>query len=336
MATQRFVEVRVGLFVLVCLLLGAGLIWQFGKLGPSTEKQYPVVVMFDNVGGLIGDANVMYAGVGIGKVREIRLREDGGRLRARVTLGIREGVVIRKDAKFVINQSGLLGDRYVDVIPGTVTAEPLQPGAVLNGSPSVDLTEAIRSVLDVLQEAAGTIERVKLLVGRVDASVQRVDEIVLSTQSLAHVSQTLANMDAATSNTVALTGSLHDLVEENRQTVTNTLGKLALAADNVNMAVKRVDDLVHGSEGDVHAALKNLAASTEKLNTILERLEKGEGTAGKLLVDPTLHDEVVRLVQNLRQHGLLYKEGTPRPVETPRRGKTPVPARPAEVETTTP
>ena len=339
MATQRSVEVRVGLFVLVCLVIGAALIWQFGKLSPGTGKQYRLVVMFDNVGGLIVDANVMYGGVAIGKVREIKLVEDG-RLRARVVLGIYQGVIVRKDAKCVINQSGLLGDRYVDVIPGTASAEPLTDGAMLAGSASVDLTEAIRSVVDVLRQAAGTIERVNQLLGhvddavaRVDSAVHRVDEILLSTQSLTHVTSTLANIDTATSNAVVFSASLQNLVAENRGSVTNTLGKLSLAADHVNVVVKRVDDLVRGAEGNVQATMTNLVASTVKLNVILDRLEQGQGTAGKLLVDPALHDELLHLVRNLREHGLLYKEGAgshpaKTTLEPPRRGKTPEPARP--------
>ena len=340
MATQRSVEVRVGVFVLLCLAIGAGLIWQFGKLSPGMGKQYRLVVMFDNVGGLIVDANVMYAGVAIGKVREIKLVEDG-RLRARVVLGINQGVIVRQDAKCVINQSGLLGDRYVDVIPGTARAEPLTNGAVLDGAASVDLTEAIRSVVDVLRQAAGTIERVNQLlahvdeaVTQVDSAVHRVDEIVLSTQSLTHVTSTLANLDATSSNAVVFSASLRNLVDENRGSVTNMLGKLSLAADHVNATTKRVDDIVRGAEGDVHLTMTNLVAGAQKLNAILERLEQGQGTAGKLLVDPALHDEILHLVRNLREHGLLYKEGArPRPadatLEPPRRGKTPVPARPA-------
>ncbi len=342
MANQRSIEVRVGLFLLVALAVGAGLIWKFGKLSPSAGGRYPLVVMFDNVGGLIPDANVMYAGVSIGKVREIRLIEDG-KLLARVTLAINEGVIVRRDAKFVINQSGLLGDRYVDVIPGLATAEPIKPGEVVTGSASVDLTEAIRGVTDVLKQAGGTIERVNGMLARIDGAIKRVDEMTLSTQNLEHVSSMLAQVDATTSNTVALTASLRSLVEEGRGSVTNTLGKISEAADNVRGTSKRVDEFVSGAQADVRQAAKNLAESTERLNVILARLEKGEGSAGKLLNDPSLHDEMVKLVKNLERYGVFYNTWIGPKVRPPstnvversvesqpqRRGMTPVPARPS-------
>ena len=266
---------------------------------------------------------MLYGGIVVGKVRDIRLDQEG-LLKVDVTLAIYDGVKIRKDSKFVINQSGLLGDRYVDVIPQGSTAEFLKSGETVQGSSSVDLSEAIRGVVDVLHQAAGTIERV-------DNAVQRIDETVLSRETLDHASASIANIDAATSNTVALTLSVRSVVDENRGRVDNTLAKFSDAADNFNKTSKSVDELVSANQDDIRATTKNLAESAERLNGILARLERGEGTAGKLLVDPTLHDEIVRLVQNWRKYGLLYKEGnkagTKRPEETPV-GAVPQPARP--------
>ena len=127
MAKQRSAEVKVGIFVLVSLVAIAGLVIKFGKLERFSAKTYDIIVVFPNVGGIVRDANVMYAGLPVGKVRDIKLSETGA-LRVRVTLAIYEGYSIRRDAKFVINQSGLLGDRYVDVIPQSATAAILKPG----------------------------------------------------------------------------------------------------------------------------------------------------------------------------------------------------------------
>src|SRR6266404_1094590 len=287
MAQQRFTELRVGIFVAICLALVAGLILKFGKYERLATKTYQITVVFSNVGGIVRDASVLYGGISVGKVREITLDQQG-LLKVNVKLDIDEAVKIRKDAKFVINQSGLLGDRYVDVIPQSATAEFLQPGDAVAGTSSMDLTEAIHGVVDVLHQAGGTIERV-------DKAIQRIDE--------------------------------------NRGKVDNTLTRFSNAADNLSKTSKNLDQLVSANQDDIRAARKNVAESTARVNEILARLEKGEGTVGKLLVDPTLHDEIVHLVQNWRKYGLLYKEGnrpTPRTMEEPRRGTVPQPARPVQ------
>ncbi len=323
MAQYRSTEIKVGIFVLICLVLTAGMILKFGKYERLGKKTYEITVIFPQVGGIVKNASVLLAGIPVGKVREVYLVEDHA-MQAHVKLSIYEGVTIRKDAKFVINQSGLLGDRYIDVVPQSVRAVPLKAGDTVEGSSSVDLTEAIRAVVDVLQQAATTVQRV-------DNAIKRVDETVLSQESLDHVQLALANIDVTTSNTAALTLGLRTIVDENRGRVDAMLAKAAEASTSLSATAKRVDELVLNNQDDVRAMTKNLAESAHRLNVLLEKMEKGEGTVGRLMVDPTLHDEVLRLVRNWRRYGLLYKEPASRDVsgDEPRRGTVPVPARPA-------
>ncbi|HVM60074.1 MAG TPA: MlaD family protein [Verrucomicrobiae bacterium] len=325
MAQKRSVEVRVGIFVAVCLAMLAVLIWKFGKYEPLTRHTYDINVVFSNVGGIVEDASVLYAGIKVGSVSAITLDQTGV-LKVIVKLAVYDGVKIRKDAKFVINQSGLLGDRYIDIVPQSATAGFLKPGDSVEGSSSLDLSEAIHSVVDVLHQAAGTIERV-------DKAIQRVDETVLSRPTLDHIDSALANIDTVSSNAIGLSVSLRGVVDDSRGKVDATLTKFSDTADNLKQASSNIDQVVRSNQDEVHAAVKNLAESTARLNNILARLEKGEGTAGKLLTDPTLHDEIVRLVQNWRKYGLLYKEGNrpePKKPEESRDWKAPQPAHPVQ------
>ena len=325
MAQQRFTEFRVGIFVVVSLALVAGLILKFGKYERLATKSYPITVVFADVGGIVRDASVLYGGITVGKVGDIKLDQEGV-LKVNVQLNIDQTVKIRKDAKFVINQSGLLGDRYIDVLPQSATAEFLKSGDTIQGTATMDLTEAIHGVADVLHQAGGTIDRV-------DKAIQRIDETVLSRQSLEHIDTSLANIEVASSNAIGLTLSMRSIVDDNRGKVDNVLSRFSDAADTLNKTSKNVDQLVSANQDDIRAAMKNLAESTTRVNDILARLEKGEGTVGKLLVDPTLHDEIVHLVQNWRKYGLLYKEGNraaSKSPEEPKRGAVPQPARPVQ------
>ncbi len=338
MAQQRSIEIKVGLFVLICLVVAAAMILKFGKYTRVAEHTYNIDVVFANVGGIVKDASVMLAGISVGKVSGITLDEDPtGKMQVKLKLTVYQGVKIRKDAKFVINQAGLLGDRYVDVIPQSGTAALIQDGDVVAGSPSVDLSEAIRGVVNVLQQAAGTIERV-------DKAIQRIDQTVLARESLDHISSVMANIDTTSSNAAAFTADLRSLVETNRESVNAAIRNLADAAknfdavlnkasataDSIGAASKHVDEVIAQNKDEINAAAKSLAGASQSLSTILTRLEKGEGTAGKLLIDPALHDELLQLVQNWRRYGLLYKEGTPRETkQIEKRGKLPEPNRPA-------
>lgn len=308
MANPRSLEIKVGLFMVVCLVVIAGLVIKFGKLERLSSGTYAITVVFPNAAGIVRDANVVYAGIPIGKVRAIKLSEESGELKVRVTLAIYEGYTIRRDAQFVINQSGLLGDRYVDVLPRSATAEPIRAGEEIQGTSSIDLSEAMRNVVDVIRQAAGTIGRIDQAVRRTDEAIKRFDDIVLTTQSLEHVTATVANLDVATSNAVGITASLREVIDDSRESLSNTLRTLSMAAEGFDTVSKQAQKIVADNEADIHAAARDLASSMAKLNTIIEGVEKGQGTAGRLLTDPVLHDEIVKLVQNWRRYGILYKD----------------------------
>ena len=201
------------------------------------------------------------------------------------------------------------------------------PGEEVEGATSVDLTEAIRHVVEVLKAAAGTIDRV-------DKAIKRIDETVLSQQTLGHVSGALANIDTASTNAVTLLAELRDVVSENRSNITVTLANFQQASANLTTSTKRLDDIVASNQEEVALVVSNLVASTDRVEALLARVDRGEGTVGKLMTDPTLYDEVVHLVQNWRRFGLLYKEGRkegpPPPGTEKRGGRIPVPARPAQ------
>lgn len=319
MPRSRSVELRVGIFVLVCAVLIGGLIMRFSKLAKGVKHAYQITVTFPTVAGIVPDAVVQYAGIPVGKVHTIRLQEDG-KLKVALTLAISQGVLIRKDAVFTISTSGLLGDKYIDVQPGSTKAAPLKDGDVVEGQPSVDLSEAVAHVRDVLQRAGVTIERV-------DKALQRLDQTVLSQPTLEHVSGALANIDIASTNAIGLVTGLRDLVTEQRAEVALAIRNFQVASSNLNVTTGRIDALVKANQPQISQTFSNLTQSSERLNGILAGLQRGEGTAGRLLVDPTLHDELVRLVQNWRRHGLLYKEGTPAPASGAADGGSITPAR---------
>lgn len=311
MAVSRSTELKVGIFVVGCLVVMAGLIIRFGQYRPGRPPGYEIQVLFPNAAGLIPDAKVMYAGIPIGRVAGIELtgRKD---YPVRVRLVIRAGEKIPTDAGFLINQSGLLGDRFVDVTPGG-GPELLAPGSTATGLASVDLSEAIGKVKAALDQAGETI-------AKLDVALQHLNESVLSTQSLAHARNFLVNVDAVSSNAVALAHDLQMVVAENRTQLTRALDEFHGTAVDLRAAARRADDLVQrgttvvtNNEADVRAVIKNLSEASARLDALLASAQQGSGTVGRLWVDPSLYTEVLQLVQHWRQHGILARDRRPAP-----------------------
>src|SRR3954465_13811580 len=108
-------EWKVGLFVLISSALLAGVLLQFSKGTSLFKPTYNILLRASNVGGLKPKASVLMAGVQIGTVADIKLGPQGTNVT--ITLRIYEQYQIHKDARFVIEQSGFLGDQFVAIMP---------------------------------------------------------------------------------------------------------------------------------------------------------------------------------------------------------------------------
>ncbi len=110
---QKRLETKVGLFVFIGLVLLAVLLIQFSKGTSVFHGTYELRLHASNVGGLKPRAAVLLAGVQIGSVSDIQLADDGKSVT--IFLKIYKKYKIYSDSRFVIEQSGFLGDQYVSV-----------------------------------------------------------------------------------------------------------------------------------------------------------------------------------------------------------------------------
>ena len=136
---RRGVEIGVGLFMLAGILAMAYLSVRLGEVELFGSSGYTVHADFPTVGGLRSGAAVEIAGVSIGRVESIALKD----FQARVTMHIDEGVELQSDAIVSIKTKGLIGEKYVRISPGG-SEKLIQPGGKIREvEAAVDLEEII-------------------------------------------------------------------------------------------------------------------------------------------------------------------------------------------------
>lgn len=114
---QKTVNLLVGTFVLLGLAALLFLSLRVSNLASwSTSSSYQLVAYFDDIGGLKPRAAVRSAGVLVGRVSSIQF--DDKRYQALVTLEIDSSVAFPKDSSAQILTAGLLGEKYVGLLPG--------------------------------------------------------------------------------------------------------------------------------------------------------------------------------------------------------------------------
>ena len=133
-------ELIVGLLLLCALPILVYASLHLGQIGFGQSAGYTVQAEFTNAGGLQDGAAVELAGVNIGRVTRVQLTDT---YRAHVTLSIKPTVVLKEDAKAAIKSVGLIGERYVEISPGTTVNQIAAGGDIRNTEAPVDLQETI-------------------------------------------------------------------------------------------------------------------------------------------------------------------------------------------------
>jgi phospholipid/cholesterol/gamma-HCH transport system substrate-binding protein len=283
-------EVKVGLFVITGLVLLAVLLLQFSKGTSIFRGTYELHLHATNVGGLKQRASVLLAGVQVGSVSDIQLAPDGKSVT--IFLRIYKDYKIYHDARFVIQQSGFLGDQYVAVIP---TAN--QPPVWTNGA-DVDC-EAPFNLQEVARSASGFIQRIDETAKKLDAAVTDVRRLVLNEETLTNFSAAIGNLRTFSEQATGTVASINMLVATNG-------AQIDLAVSNVvyfSQDLIHLSDDAHGiisSNGtEISAAIRNVETSTEVLTNVMHDLQSGKGLAGTVLQNEELSTNVQIIADNL-------------------------------------
>jgi phospholipid/cholesterol/gamma-HCH transport system substrate-binding protein len=290
--------VKVGLFATVCLIILAVLIWKIEDINPFAKKARTVDAVFDSVAGLDDKATVRVAGVRVGRVEAVGLE---GR-RARVTLLLEQPVTLTEGSYARIANLGLLGEKYIELIPGPMDARPLPPGVVLPGKTPPTIDEAIAKINDIgtsIQQVTGSIsganlgESLNKLITEFELTSREVRLVVA--ENRANVAATLANANQASAT---LARELPRLAEQ----MDRTLRQIeALVADNKGN--------VSGSLATIREVTDRLQTSVDNFNQISGKIARGEGTVGKLVNDEKAYDEVLSTLDSI-QGGVQSLSGT--------------------------
>jgi phospholipid/cholesterol/gamma-HCH transport system substrate-binding protein len=273
--------VKVGVFAVV--LLTAGLFaYRFVTKTGGSGKGYVVYVLMRDAVGIARHSQVRMAGIPVGTIKSVRL--EG-------TLALYEDASAAKVA------SSLLGEYYLAIGGGTEGKKKLGDGDRI-----VNVLEA-QTTDQLMRELAEIARDVKIVTRSLASTVgsdKGQDEIKRTLENLAQVTE-----------------ALNETVRENRQSVRNILSQvenitarggpeLAKILENVRVTTEEVRTLVNraedgkpGSAGEVrqivdkvNRAADSLESALKNIDTVSGRLERGEGTLGRLSKDEKLINEV--------------------------------------------
>src|ERR1041385_872434 len=192
--SEKRLEWKVGLFVMVCLVLLGLLVLNFSKGLTFFTPTYTLRLKTSNVGGIKREAAVLVAGVPVGNVTGADLSPDGRT--GTVLLKILSRYQIHGDAGFTIDSLGFLGAQYVAIIAGKNEAPVLKDGDEVICREPFNLQEVARSAL-------GFIQRIDETAKKLDVAISRMDQRILSDENLTNLSTGIANFRVVSDRALA-------------------------------------------------------------------------------------------------------------------------------------
>ena len=306
---QKGLEIKVGLFVFLGLIIIAVMAIQFGRVGQGLSEFYPLTVKFPNASGIVKNAEVHLAGAKIGVVAEDPQAVSGQIGYVAVKLQIRKDIKLPKGSYFQIDSSGMMGDKFVGITPSGDfkydTANPkderkrFDPGnaemviaekAVVEGYQTPGLSDLTSKGDESMKKLAATLDELK-------ETLQKIQSGLLNDENLGNIKDSFASIKTSTDNIAKASTKIDDVVTSAQSAVDSAKDTFAEAKQTMNS--------INGAVADVRGVI----ASSQ---TVLKAAQNGQGTLPMLLGNREVADNLRAVIANIRKHGLLfYRDSAP-------------------------
>lgn len=286
-------EAKIGIFLAGTIFIIAAAIFIVGDLSTWFKKPgYTLVAYFPSVTGLENRAAVRLAGVKIGTVREIKLAER----RAQLVLNISPQFRVPRGSRAAMASLGLIGEKYIEITPSDEPAFH-EPGDTLESTAAVSFDQLGVLLLSIGEEIKGVSQSLRQITG--EESQENLQGILRNLNSFSEeldgfLSENRAEVQAG------IRGASQAVREFER-----TIGEVSTSLDETLRLVKEIAqenrESIKSNLGKIEELLAEIEQSVRLLRNALEKIDRGEGTVGKLVQDPELYEEARETLDGVRQ-----------------------------------
>ena len=326
--SQSRIEIKVGIFVLIGLLLLGGLTLLFSRSTAFYKSYYELQLLSANVGGIKPGAKVLMRGVQVGTVSSSKLN-DGGKS-VTIFFKVESQYKLYSDAKFEIETAGFLGDQFIAIYPAKDLGYALTNHAEISARDPFNMQEAVAVATEMIMKISETTTNL-------NAAVSDVRRMVLTEQKLNKLGDSLDRIDTITAEAQAmmtrLSAEAQDTMTRLNGIVSNNAAPVTTAVSNLNAftaqlppLANNIASLVASNGAELSTAIKNLEIASATLTNLMTDLQNGHGVAGRLLRDEELAANLTAIAHNLSVTtsnlntrglwGIMWKQKVPAPGKT--------------------
>jgi phospholipid/cholesterol/gamma-HCH transport system substrate-binding protein len=299
-------ELKVGIFALVVIAVLTFMTFKVGGLEWMKSKGYVLHVYFRNTAGLDEKTRVRIAGVEAGTVDSVHLA-DG---KAEVRLLIKPEVKIYRDAVASIKLTGLLGDKYLDIKPGTMESGVLKDGdSIKLVKEIVDIDDLARNLTMVSAKFTTLAESINDVIGT-DESKQSLRQTMVNLREItSDLRQTIAINDDKLRNVLDninnLTVSISGLIDKNSDPLTSTIANMKDFSETLKTNGPELVENLNKATSELKAMVEEnrpvIKSAVASMDNISRQINSGEGSLGKLVKDDRLYESVNKAAEGVNK-----------------------------------
>lgn len=278
-------EVKTGILAIIAIFL---FIYGYSFLKGSNifDTTRTFFVTYQNVEGLETSAPVTINGLTVGKVQNIDFVDMKGELI--VTFTIEKDFDFSKNSIVRIYSSSLIGGKQIAIIPGKDSKVMAKSGDTLTGEIEKGMLEAMTGGLKPLEQ------KVLTTLANLDSLVLNFND-VLDDSTKENLKESISNLNKTLSSFKGASQNMNSLISANKEKINTTFSNLETTSENFS---KLSDSLAQIETGKMVKDLENVL---NRFNSILDRIDNGEGSMGKLLKDEKLYDNLEGASKQLEQ-----------------------------------
>lgn len=302
--SKAFVRERqVGLFVVLAAIIAALFSFKITQT-PLFRSGTPLKVYLNDATGIFVASKVKMAGIDIGSITAITL-ENG---QARLDLIINQGIDIPSEAKIYPRPLGILGDKFLEVVlpkegdsnPAYTTPQRssrlwnwLMPSAHAQSAPSEPTTAQ-----KMMDQPVTPVAPRRAAPGR----ILKKGEVVKGVDAAVTLDDLSRQLGAASEDLKDISGNVKGLVRDNKNEVTQLIHTLNRVATKLERSFDAFDEKkLRKDLKNLSDSVGNLGGTLKNVESITAKIDRGEGSLGKLVNDPATVNELNKTLATISQ-----------------------------------
>ena len=280
-------EIKVGFLAVLGILMSV-FSYNYLKGINLFDKNRKFIVKYEKVDGLSVSNPVTMNGFKIGKVQKINFNSKNTR-ELLVDIIIDNDVIFPKTSLAELYETGLIGGKAIAIIPDYKNDSTIAiDGDYLKGVIKPGLTELVNQILPQVQL------QIEAVMKNAEIVLQNINTL-FDDETKKELKSSIEDFSNLTSSLSETSDEISKLIADNSENLTNSLSDFRSASNNI----KSITDSLNSD--DIKSITINLNSLVNNLNTITTSLKNSKGTAGKLINDKSIYDNLENATNQLNR-----------------------------------